>query len=157
MSGHRIRWDLGPGDRQAHSAATSPAAPSPLGAPALDGAPEADPHVSERSSRPGSVRVDFPAPTPDDFAPSVPQEFPGLFWGRNFPLAERPSVLDAIRRLPHESIVGQFARGACNLLPSPAGAANTEATVDKPWHEANARWNQNRHTTVQLEWMDERR
>ncbi|KAL5452853.1 hypothetical protein PMIN06_005776 [Paraphaeosphaeria minitans] len=155
MSGRRNRWDLGPDDKPGPMPTTSPAAQVAAPSSFSDRAPEATPTTSEQSSRRGSVHVDFPAPTPDDFAPSAPQEFPGLSWGRDFPITERDSVLDAIRQLPQESIVAQFARGTCTLLKSPTGAVKTEATVDKPWHQSKARWNKNQHITVQLEWMDE--
>lgn len=150
MSERRNRWDIRaencppPTATRATDAASSPA-------------PEATP-APERLSRWGSVRVVVPTPTPDGLRTPSGQQLPCLFFGSaSIPLDERVSILDTVGRLPQESIVAQFARGSSTLLPSPAGATKTEATVYKTWHQEKSARIPNRHFTVQLQWVDERR
>jgi hypothetical protein len=108
--------------------------------------------------RPASAPV--MAPEAPATAEPTPPEFPTLFFSHtltNLPLNERISILNAVRQLPQESIVGKFCRGVCDSGSMPAGAVKPEATVYKKWHQSKARWNSNEHFTVELRWVDSRR
>lgn len=114
--------------------------------------------MAERASRWDT----FPLPSPP--APPAPTsvtehataaapapDLPGLRFSPTawIPDLERVTIMAAIRRLPQESIVGQFARGGCQrgLV---AGGISTVARVYKSWHQ-----DPNQHITVELFSVDE--
>ncbi|KAJ4299840.1 hypothetical protein N0V90_005086 [Kalmusia sp. IMI 367209] len=104
---------------------------------------------------PGPEPVPNRLPAADDAVADRPFRFVYFAPKAEIPEEDYASIIEIFRRLPAESIVGQFARGT--RQDPPPGAAQTEVYVFKTWHQWESCWNHNEHFSVSLEWVNEAR